>query len=128
MDREKVEKTIERHRLEESIRGEFEATVGMRVDRYLQVKPHGFVPNTHFSAPLAQCSLLYRDGHYYGCIALAQAVAESLIKYIKEVVQGVQFLREKRGYAGYTGFYGGRSQRGALSDMEEQGRLPPLEP
>ena len=82
MDRKQIQKAIERRLLEDSVRGEFEATLVMRVERYLQVKPHGIVPNTHFSAPLAQCSFLYRDGHYYGCIALSQAVAEALVKYM----------------------------------------------
>ncbi len=82
MDKEQIDKAIERRRVEESMRGEFEATVSVRVDRYLQVKPHGIVPYTYFASPLAQCSLLYRDGHFYGCIALAQAVAEALVKYI----------------------------------------------
>jgi hypothetical protein len=82
MDRKQIEKAVERHRLEESLRADFEVTVTMRVDRYLQVKPHEIVPNTYFAVPLAQCSELYRDGHYYGCIALAQAVAEALVRHI----------------------------------------------
>jgi hypothetical protein len=40
------------------------------------------MPNVHFAAPSAECSLLFRDGHYYGCIALTQAVAEALVRFL----------------------------------------------
>ena len=29
-----------------------------------------------------ECASLFRDGHFYGCIALAQAVAEALVRFI----------------------------------------------
>lgn len=49
---------------------------------YLELKPHGIIPNSHFAAVSAECPLLYRDGHYYGTISLTQAVAEALVKFL----------------------------------------------
>lgn len=67
---------------EESIRAEFEATYEHRVERYLEVKPHGIIPNTHFARASSECFRLYRDGHYYGCISLVQSVAEALTVFL----------------------------------------------
>lgn len=66
----------------ESIRQEFEQTLPERVERYLQVKPHIIIPNAPFAVPSSECSFLYRDGHFYACIALVQAVAEAIVRYI----------------------------------------------
>ncbi|MBA7640183.1 hypothetical protein ES703_47848 [subsurface metagenome] len=65
-----------------SIRQEFEQTLPERVERYLQVKPHIIIPNAPFAIPSSECSFLYRDGHFYACIALVQAVAEAIVRYI----------------------------------------------
>jgi len=70
--------------LEDSLRQEFEQTIKSRVQRYLSVKPHGIIPNAKFAVASSECSLLFRDGHFYGCIALSQAVAEALVKYLCE--------------------------------------------
>lgn len=68
----------------DAIRQEFEATVDERIKRYLQVKPHGVIPNTYFASASSECSLLFRDGHYYGCISLTQSVTEALVKFLCE--------------------------------------------
>ena len=41
----------------------------------------------HFAAASAECNLLFRDGYFYACIALAlaQAVAEALVRLLCEV-------------------------------------------
>ena len=70
--------------LEDSLRQEFEQTIKSRIQRYLSVKPYGIIPNTKFAVASSECSLLFRDGHFYGCIALSQAVSEALVKYICE--------------------------------------------
>ncbi len=67
---------------EDTIKQEFEQTLSSRVDRYLKVKPHGIVPLTEFAPVLAESTLLFRDGHFYGCIALSQAVAEAITKFL----------------------------------------------
>lgn len=69
---------------EDNLRQEFEQTLKSRVKRYISVTPHGIIPNAKFAVASSECSLLFRDGHFYGCIALSQAVAEALVKYICE--------------------------------------------
>lgn len=41
---------IRQKQLEDSIKQELEQTLSERAARYLQVKPHGIVPYTHFAA------------------------------------------------------------------------------
>ena len=82
MDEKTIHELIQKEQIKDSIRQEFEGTLADRVARYLEVKPHEIVPYTHFSAILVECSLLFRDGHYYGCIALTQAVAEALVRFL----------------------------------------------
>jgi len=70
---------------EDAIKQEFVQTLSSRVERYLKVKPHGMVPFPEFApfAPVsAECTLLFRDGHFFGCIALSQAVAESVARFL----------------------------------------------
>jgi hypothetical protein len=67
---------------QDGIKQEFEQTLSSRVERYLKVKPHGIVPLTEFAPVSAECALLFRDGHYYGSIALSQAVAEAIAKFL----------------------------------------------
>jgi hypothetical protein len=59
---------IQQKLMEESIKQEIEQTLSLRAQRYLKVKPHGIVPYTQFAPVSAECILLFRDGHYYGCI------------------------------------------------------------
>lgn len=67
---------------QDGIKQEFEQTLSARVERYLRVKPHGVVPFTQFAAASAECTYLFRDGHFYGSIALSQAVVEALVKFL----------------------------------------------
>lgn len=69
----------------DSIKQEFEQTLPKRVERYLEVKPHIIIPNAPFAVPSSECSFLYRDGHFYACIALVQAVAEAIVRYICDI-------------------------------------------
>lgn len=85
MDKEAARKLIEQKQVEESIKQECMGTASIRATRYLQVKPHIIIPNEHFAAPSTECSLLFRDGHFFGCIALTQAVAEALARFLCEV-------------------------------------------
>ncbi len=71
--------------VEHSLRQEFEQALPERVERWLQVKPHGIIPNEPFAGPSSECSLLFRDGHFYAYIALVQAVAEAIIRYMCDV-------------------------------------------
>lgn len=71
-----------KNRVERDLRQLFEQTLTERIRRHLEVKPHPIVANHHFSAASAECIELFRDGHFYGCIALTQAVAEALVKFL----------------------------------------------
>jgi hypothetical protein len=48
----------------------------------LKVKQPIVVPYTEFAPASAECALLFRDGHYYGCISLSQAVAEAITRFL----------------------------------------------
>jgi hypothetical protein len=67
---------------EDGIKQEFEQTLPSRVERYLKVKPHGIIPFSEFAPVSAECAPLFRDGHFYGAIALSQAVAEAIAKFL----------------------------------------------
>ena len=82
MDKEMVDKLIQQKQTEDSMKQEFDQTLSERAIRYLEVKPYGIIPNTKFAAASSECSLLFRDDHFYGCIALVQAVAEALVRFL----------------------------------------------
>lgn len=73
---------IQQRLTEDSIRQTFEQTLSARAHRYLKVKPHGIIPFTPFAPASSESSLLFRDGHFYGCIALTQAVAEAMTRFL----------------------------------------------
>lgn len=77
-----TKKQVEKDQLKDTLQQEFEFSLDQRVERYLELKPHGIIPNSHFAAVSAECHLLYRDGHYYGTISLTQAMAEALVKFL----------------------------------------------
>ena len=82
MDESNKRELFQRIQVEDSLRQELAGNLSDRVDRYLQVKPYWIIPNTHFAAVSAQCALLFRDGYFYACIALSQAVAEALVRFL----------------------------------------------
>lgn len=77
-----IQETMQKTLTEDGIKQEFEQTLSSRVERYLKVKPHGIIPLTEFAPVSAECALLFRDGHFYGAIALSQAVAEAIAKFL----------------------------------------------
>ncbi|MFH1628722.1 MAG: hypothetical protein ABIE47_08365 [Pseudomonadota bacterium] len=77
-----IQETMQKALTENGIKQEFDQTLSSRVERYLKVKPHGIVPLTKFAPVSAECTLLFRDGHFYGAIALSQAVAEAIAKFL----------------------------------------------
>lgn len=78
----KSKKLIEKAQAEDTLKQEFGLTLDQRVKRYLELKPHGVIPSSHFASVSAECHYLYRDGHFYGTISLGQSVAEALIKFL----------------------------------------------
>lgn len=75
----------EHDRLKESIKDELLRTLDERAQRLGKVENLGIVPDGVFGAPSSECLHLFRDGHYYGCISLVQAVAEAIIRHVWQV-------------------------------------------
>ena len=75
----------ERRRIEDSIKNEVLRTLSDRATRFLQVQGAILVPDCPFAAPSVECAKLFRDGHYFGCIALTQDVLEAAIRHIWQI-------------------------------------------
>jgi len=80
MEEEEIPKAIKRRQLEDTLRGECLSTISDRVSRYLELNFIEITPNEHFASISAECILLYRDGYFFACIALCQAVAEAIVR------------------------------------------------
>jgi hypothetical protein len=76
------DESLQRAHLADALRQEFDGTLAARVERYLQASHHRIVPDTSFASASAECIKLFRDGHFYGCISLSQAVGEALIRHM----------------------------------------------
>lgn len=70
--------------IESDLRSQFQAELPSRVERYGKSRVHGIIPNGYFAAASSECRDLYVGGQFYGCITLAQSVAEGLAKFIAE--------------------------------------------
>ena len=85
MDEEEIRKAIKHHQLEDTLRQECLGTISERITRYLELNFTEVMPNEQPFAPIsAECILLYRDGHFFACIALCQAVSEALARFLCE--------------------------------------------
>ena len=83
MDEGEIRKAIRRAELEHTLKGECLSTISERVTRYLELNFIEIIPNEQPFAPIsAECILLYRDGHFFACIALCQAVAEAIVRLL----------------------------------------------
>ncbi len=81
MNEEEMRNAIRRAQLEDMLRQECLGTISERVTRYLELNFTEVTPNEQPFAPIsAECILLYRDGHFFACIALCQAVAEAIVR------------------------------------------------
>ncbi|MDP2729657.1 MAG: hypothetical protein Q8O55_04165 [Dehalococcoidales bacterium] len=85
MDEEKIRKMIRRRDLEDTLRADCLRTISERVTRYLELNFTEIRPNEQpFGLISDECIRLYRDGHFFACIALCQAVAEALARFLCE--------------------------------------------
>jgi len=80
MDEEEIRKAIRRRQLEDTLMGECISTISDRITRYLELNFIELTPNEYFASTSAECILLYRDGYFFACIALCQAVAEAIVR------------------------------------------------
>jgi hypothetical protein len=85
MEGDQPDPLAERRRIEDSIKNEVLRTLSDRADRFLQVRGTILVPDGPFAAPSVECAEQFRDGHYFGCIALTQAVLEAVIRHVWQV-------------------------------------------
>ena len=92
------EETGKHERLKQRIAGEISRTLDERARRLGRVESLVLVPNGVFAAPSGECIDLFRDGHYYGCISLAQAVTEAIVRHVWQVKS-----RKKRSAEGEFG-------------------------
>ena len=70
--------------IEAPLRSRFEAELPARIDRYAKSRVHPVIPDGYFAAASSECRKLFVDGNFYGCITLAQAVAEGLARFVAE--------------------------------------------
>ena len=82
---EQQEGVDEQRQIEASLRDEVLRTLSDRAARFLQVRGMVLVPDAPFAAPSAECAAQFRDGHYFGCIALTQAVLEAVVRHMWQV-------------------------------------------
>lgn len=84
-NQEQPDPLTERRQIEDSIKNEVLRTLSDRADRFLQVRGNVLISDGPFAAPSVECAEQFRDGHYFGCIALTQAVLEAVIRHIWKV-------------------------------------------
>jgi hypothetical protein len=84
-NQEQPDPLAERRRIEDLIKNEVLRTLSDRANRFLQVRGNVLIPDGPFAAPSVECAEQFRDGHYFGCIALTQAVLEAVIRHIWQV-------------------------------------------
>ena len=82
MDEGEMRKAIRRAEPEHRLKADCLSTVSERATRYLELDFIKVTPNEYFSPISAECILLYRDGYFFACIALCQAVAEAIVRFL----------------------------------------------
>lgn len=79
-DEEEIRETIRRAELEHTLKADCLGTINERITRYLELGFIKVMPNENWSTISAECILLYRDGYFFACISLCQAVAEAIAR------------------------------------------------
>jgi hypothetical protein len=74
--------SIEKFEKAEDMKQEFDQMLDQRVERSLKIKPHGIVPQTAFARVSMESLRLFRDGYFYGSIALSQSVGEAIVRFV----------------------------------------------
>ena len=73
---------VEPDQIEERIKNEVLSTLGERAARARKIQAMSLVPYGPFAGPSSECLTLFRDGRFYGCIALTQAVIEAIVRHV----------------------------------------------
>jgi hypothetical protein len=74
--------TAEIQRVEQEIQSDDLRTLAARAGRFLQIPRSHIIPMGPFAAPSAACIKLFRDAYFFGCITLAQAVTDAIIRHV----------------------------------------------
>jgi len=75
---------VRKKEVEDTLRQEFEQSLPEKVRRLSELNTPWLIPYHHFASASAECILLFRDGHFHGCISLVQAVTEALTRFLCE--------------------------------------------
>jgi hypothetical protein len=78
---EAVRPHSQRERIEVLIKDEMLSTLDERATKAPSIQSMSPAPHGPFAAASAECLGLFRDGHFYGCIALTQAIIEAVIHH-----------------------------------------------
>jgi len=76
--------TVDRDRIRNELRERFELHLEDQVDRQARSRVHPFIPAQFFSVASSECRSLFVEGHFYGCITLAQSVAEGIARFLAQ--------------------------------------------
>jgi hypothetical protein len=83
---EKCDTVAEDHdRIRKQLCARDEETIEQRIARVQRVKVQRVIPLEWFSTASTECRDMFIDGHFYGCICLAQSVGEGIGKFVLEV-------------------------------------------
>lgn len=77
-----IDRDAERKQIEASIKEEVLSTLSERAERFIEARGRQIIPEAPFAAATAECVKQFRDGHFYGCIALTQGVIEAVIRHV----------------------------------------------
>ncbi len=80
MDEKQMQELHRRAQLENDLKQICLGTVSERVSRYMEIDTTKLTPNAHWASISVECALLYRDGYFFACIALCQAVTEAIVR------------------------------------------------
>ncbi len=67
------------------MRQSFEAKLEYRIERASRTQIHGIIPFHYFSVASSECRNMFLDDYFYGCISIAQAMAEAISRFICKV-------------------------------------------
>lgn len=75
---------IRRHQLKQDLLQDVQATLDVRIDRYLEIDHQGIIGGHYFAPASSQCIDLYRDGHFIAAVMMTHAVNEAIVKLVAE--------------------------------------------
>ena len=84
MDKEEIEREIQRIEVIRQFSEIDEHTCEARVDRYLEVDRQRIIGYHHFARASTECIALYSDGHFIATVMTTQAVNEGIVRFVAQ--------------------------------------------